>query len=197
MSEQDERSAGHGRPSRLGLLDDYLSGTLAGDEAARFEEELFEAAAEGQAAEAVFVEKLQRTAEWLAAQHQFGEAPTRARIEELLASGRPVHMVDLCKGGEIPMTPWPDETEVVLFELHVDMRGYEQIELASFGPDGSHVITFRDVTCDPETGHILGCCLASVAALAYAALPVTMHLTGALDGKRHEVATVKTLAPQT
>ena len=186
MSKQDER---------LQLLDDYLSGTLAGDEASHFEEQLFEAAAAGNAGEAVFVEKLQTKAEWLAKQKQFGEAHTRASVEETLGSGRPIFMVDLGAGGEIPMPAWPTGTEVVIFELRVDMRSYEQVGIAHVGPDGSEIITFRDVTCDPDSGHIFGSCMASVAALAYSRLPVTMHITGARDGKRHEVATVKALAP--
>jgi hypothetical protein len=180
-------------------LDDYAAGDMPDTEAARFEEELFAAAAdadpppamntdEGVASGASFLARLIPMAIEVAASGAFAGGATRAQIDALLASGLPVHYVDLGRAGEKVFDGWdPDKVKVVIARLGVDLRGWQDIDVVMTTPDGRPVKTFRDVTCAPEDGALYAVCHEPLARIAFTHRSVATILA-VRDGRRETVA---------
>jgi hypothetical protein len=182
-------------------LDDYAAGDMPDAEAARLEEELFAAAADadppagmrrdasdGLASDAAFVARLVRMAIDANASGVFAGGATRAQIDALLASGLPVHYVDLGAAGEKVFAAWdPATVKVVVARLAVDLRGWTDIEVEVTAPDGRPVKTFRDVTCAPEDGALYAVCHEPLARLAFTKHSVA-RIVAARDGRRETVA---------
>ena len=180
-------------------LDDYATGDMPEAEATRLEEELFAAAAdadpppamkadEGMPSDASFLARLMPLASEVAASGAFAGGATRAQIDALLASGLPVHYVDLGPGGEKVFDAWdPAKVKVVVARLAVDLRGWQEIEVAVTAPDGRPVKTFRDVTCAPEDGALYAVCHEPLARIAFTRRSVAT-VVAVRDGRRETVA---------
>jgi hypothetical protein len=173
-------------------LDDYVSCVLGEGEAASFEEELFELAARGDDEALHFLDSTTEELSFLASKKQFGESHTRAEIEQLRAENAHAHYIDMGSGGVVTVPIWPDATNRVIFHFKVDLRGYEHVEVESVRPDGTPVITFRDVRCDPSNGNIYGVCFESLARMAFVHGPVVARISGLRDGERKLVTEVET-----
>jgi hypothetical protein len=185
---------------RLLRLDDYVAGDLPDAEAARFEEELFAAAADadppagmrtndGLASDATFVDRLVRMALDTNAAGGFAGGATRAQVDALLSSGLPVHYVDLGAGGEKVFTPWdPAEVRYVVARLSVDLRDYQDIEVEVATADGTPVKTFRGVTCAPEDGALYAVCHEPLARIAFARGRSVSRVVATRAGRRETVA---------
>ena len=180
-------------------LDDYAAGDMPEAEAARFEEDLFAAAADADppagmrvddrlASEAAFVDRLVRMAIDANASGVFAGGATRAQIDALLASGLPVHYVDLGTGGDKVFDAWdPAKVKVVIARLAVDLRGWQDVEVEVTAPDGKPVKTFRDVVCAPEDGALYAVCHEPLARLAFTHRSIA-RIVASRDGRRETVA---------
>lgn len=176
------------RAQDIEALDDYIHGNTPDADAAAFEERLFEAAAEGHAAAAEFVDNLERHASWLAAKGQFAEAYTRAGVEALLARESNIHRIDIVGEGRIEVREWKPDTKRVVMRLGVDLRGYEQVEVTARKPGVREpIITFRDVACDPTDGNLYAVCLEPVARMSFTSGDLEWQITAQRGGKREKV----------
>lgn len=180
-------------------LDDYAAGDMPDAEAAAFEDQLFASAADadppgaatvdyGPASDAAFVAGLTPLAIAASASGAFAGGTTRAQIDALLASGLPVHYVDLGTAGERVFDGWdPAKIKVVVARLAVDLRGWHDIDVEVTAPDGRSVKTFRDVSCAPEDGALYAVCHEPLARLAFTRRSVA-RIIAARDGRRETVA---------
>lgn len=177
--------------SWLERLDDYESGALA--EADAFEEELFALAARDEAADLQFFDAVQNELGFLATKKQFGESHSAEEIARVRAENPRAHYIDLGSGGApVDVEPWPADTNRVIFQIRLDLRGYEQVEVENARPDGTPIITFRGVRCDPNDGNIYGICFENLARLAFANGPVITRVSGVRDGERKVLGKIET-----
>jgi hypothetical protein len=175
-------------------LVDYESGELSDAEAAAFEETLFAAAAEGQAAEATFVDKVSLIGQYLLPRGGFDIGSSRARVDALIAAGLRVQLVDpaLAEVMEIPAVA--DDTEIFVTLLRMDVRGYDSVDAIVQKPDGSELKTFRDIGCDPQTGYVYAVCEAPLARIAAKQRRTITRVVGTRDGVAHTLAVFESRA---
>lgn len=173
-------------------LDDYVHGVLEEEHVARFEEELFLQLEAGDNPALSFADELAARLSWLVSHQHFGESRTRREVEALRASNPHVHYQFLAAGQRTELAGWSEDTELVVIHLGVDLRGYEHAEMHAQRPDGTPIITFRDVRCDPEDGNVYAVCFEPLARLAFASGPVQGKLTGLRNGRRELIAELET-----
>jgi hypothetical protein len=143
---------------------------------------------DGPASDAAFVAGLTPLSIEASASGAFAGGTTRAQIDALLASGLPVHYVDLGTAGERVFDGWdPAKIKVVVARLAVDLRGWHDIDVEVTAPDGRPVKTFRDVSCAPEDGALYAVCHEPLARLAFTRRSVA-RIIAARDGRRETVA---------
>jgi len=171
----------------LTQLDDYLSAAMSDAHAAEFEERLFADAAAGNAPELAQLDAFFTRAQWFASRGGFSSGATAEQIAELRSLPN-VHYIDVQAHTEVGA--WPQDTKFVVYRLDVDLRGYENIDIALVTPDGEHRKWFRDVTCDPADGALYGACDAPLAASAFRHEPLIARVQASRSntGKRELVA---------
>jgi hypothetical protein len=86
----------------------------------------------------------------------------------------------------------PDDVEIVVTRLGVDVRGFDHVEVECQTLAGQPIKTFRDVRCDPETGALYAVCEAPLARLSVLAGPVVATVTGVRGGQREVIAGFET-----
>ena len=65
---------------------------------------------------------------------------------------------------------------------------YEHVAIDAERPDGTHVITFRDVAYDPDDGAVYGVCMEPVARMGMRSGELRWRISGVRTGKRELVA---------
>ena len=176
------------RIKRLEHLYDYVTGSMTDDEAAGFEEELFAAAAHGDAEEARWFERFRLLVEYLGKGDFFIRGATAEDVAALVKGGSKVHVVELGPG----VIPYELRTDVDIVVTHVpvDVRDYESVEASIENPDGRVLHTFRDCLGDPTTGHLYAICATPLANMAWGGGPRLGRVTGVKRGEteRKELA---------
>jgi hypothetical protein len=174
----------------LTRLDDYVEGQLPDEQADAFEDELFGRAAGARPdEETAFFDALSRNAAWLAS-HFFGfrGGSTRAEVDTLIASGtRRVHWMDLGAPGAKRLSDWPDDTQIVVTRLGVDLRGASDVQVHVSFDGENNVKTFRDCEYDPIDGALYAVCHEPLARLAFQQPRVVAQVTAVRDGRRETV----------
>ena len=169
----------------LARLDDYLSAAMSDADASAFEEELFALAAEGRAPELSYLDTFFEQAQWFTSRGGFSSGATAEQIAELRKLPG-VHHIDV--GADTRVSAWPADTKYVVYRLDVDLRGYENIDVALVTPEGEHRKWFRDVTCDPTDGALYGACDAPLAASTFRFEPLIALVSASRGGERQIVA---------
>ena len=175
-------------------LVDYETGVLPDAQAAAFEEELFAVAAAGRAEEAAFVDKISLIAQHLVPRGGFDIGSTRARIDQLLAAGLRVQIIDPDPSLSLQLPPIDDDAEIVVTVIRLDGRGYDSIDVVVEKPDGTELKTFRDVSCDPDTGFFYAVCEAPLARISLQQRHIVSHIIGTRNGTKHTLASFATIA---
>lgn len=175
---------------RLAALDDYVSGHMPDDEAARFEEGLFAAADD----DAVFVDEVARMVTVMAGSGLW-EGGRKAHADALRAAGLNVHYVDIGSGGVVPFPMWPAGTQIVITRLALDVRGYDSVDVEVETADGRPIKTFRDASCDPTDGALYAVCQEPLARIAFSVRRTISKVVGVRGGRRETIATYD-LRPQ-
>jgi hypothetical protein len=178
-------------------LDDYMMGVMSDVDAAAFEERLFSAAASGRADEAAFVDKAIRIGQYLDPRGGWDIGSSKARVDALVASGLKVQIIDpepSAPGQPLRLAPVADDAQIVVTVLRLDGRGYDSLEVLIAKPDGTELKTFRDVSCDPETGYLYAVCEAPLARISMQQRHLVSTLIGTRQGERHTLARFETLA---
>ncbi len=173
---------------RLSALDDYVSGLMPEREADGFEEALFADAASGEVADATFFDDLPRLTRFIGRHGVIGTSFTRTQIDALSKEVR-MFVLELTPDTAHELKSLPEDVEVIVTHLNIDLRGYESADVIVERPDGSHVKTFHDVGCDPADGSIFAWCEAPLARLALFSGPSVTRVFGTRAGERKEVAT--------
>jgi hypothetical protein len=177
-------------------LDAYQSGEMSEAEATTFEEELFANAAAGAAAEAHFVDRLSRIGLYLAGRGGWDFGSSRARVDELIAAGLRVQLLEPEPGlpGEpIRMPKINDDAEIVASWFAIDVRGFDSVRVIVEKPDGTELKTFRDIGFDPTDGSIYAVCEAPLARIWAQQKHLRSRIIGTRAGLDHVVAVVETV----
>jgi len=171
----------------LALLDDYLSGAMSDAHAAELEERLFTDAAAARAPELDYLDALFSQAQWFVSRGGFSSGATGEQIAELRKLPN-VHYIDV--EADTRVEAWPADTKFVVYRLDVDLRGYENIDVALVTPSGEHRKWFRDVVYDPADGALYGACDAPLAASSFRHEPLIARVQASRteSGKRETVA---------
>jgi len=151
--------------SELDELDDYLFGTMPNEQAAPFEEALFDQAARGEHALLDFVVGVGVLGR-VVLQRAGSVMPPMARsIDALRQRGFRVEVADATPG--VPyQARWSEEAEIVVTHFVVDMRGHTgRFDVDIETPDGQLLKTLPEVTCDPDDGSFYAVCEAALARL--------------------------------
>jgi hypothetical protein len=167
-------------------------------EAARFEDELFEAAASGTAAEVAFVDHVGLLSRYLEPRAGFDMGSSRARVEQLLAAGLRVQLIDPEPAPIVRLPAIDPDAEIVVTHVRIDVRGYDSVDAVLKKPDGTELKTIRDVGWDPDDGTMYAVCEGPLARLSATVPRVISQLIGIKDGERREIAVfeaVNTPAP--
>ena len=180
------------RSPTLVELDDYLHGGLQSAEVDEVEVRLFDAAQTADDDAAQFLHELQQRASWLAKEQQFGESHTRAHVDALLARDPRVHYLQFDPGTSVDIPIWKPDTTRVVLHARIDLRGYEQIEVAAGLPGREPLMTFRGVVPDPVDGHAYAVCFEPLARMAFSVGRLHWRVTAQRDGKRETVAELTT-----
>jgi hypothetical protein len=176
--------------AHIRALDDYTTGTMLEDEAERYEDELFLAAAKGELPELEFLDTLARIAPFFAARGGFDGGLTRAQHAQLQALPR-AHVLEFIPGTPTEIAAWPSDTELVVYKIAVDLRGYSDVDVEIQTPEGEHRRFFRDIQFDREDGVIYAACDAPLAAVSFRKERLLARIDATRAGKRETVATVE------
>lgn len=181
-----------GRPA-FQALDAYQSGDMPEDEAAVFEEELFAEAAAGTAHEAAFVDRASRILRHLSPRGGLDVGSSRARVDELIASGLRVQVLEP-KVARVAVLPKIDEdAEIVVTHVLVDVRGYDSVDVIVEKANGEHLKIFRDIGWDPFDGTVYAVCEAPLARIAMAVGRIRSRVVGHRGGEPHVIAHFDTI----
>jgi hypothetical protein len=172
---------------RLSALDDYVSGLMPESEAEDFEQALFADAASGEVADATFFDDVARLTRFIGRHGVIGSSFTRTQIDALAKDVR-MFVFELSPDTAHRLEPIPEDVDIVVTHLNVDLRGFDSVDVEVERPDGSHVKTFHDVGCDPSDGSIFAWCEAPLARLALFSGPSVTRVFGTQSGERKEVA---------
>jgi hypothetical protein len=169
---------------RLAALDDYVTGQMRDEEAARFEEALFDAPDD----DAVFADELARLVTIMARSPAW-DGGRRRHVDELRAAGLNVHYRDLGPAGApASLEAWEAGTQVVVIRLGVDLRGYDAADVEVETADGRPIKTFRDVSPDPDDGAIYAVCQEPLARLLFRQQRIVSRVVATRGGRRETVA---------
>jgi hypothetical protein len=180
----------------LALLDDYLSAAMSDVHAANFEDQLFADAAEGRAPQLTYLDVFFDQAQWFTQRGGFSSGATAEQIAELRKLPN-VHYIDV--EADTRVAAWPADTKYVVYRLDVDLRGYENIDVAIVTPDGEHRKWFRDVSYDPKDGALYGACDAPLAASTFRHEPLVARIHASRSdkpGAKREVVAELSVAPK-
>ncbi|RYZ06614.1 MAG: hypothetical protein EOO73_15020 [Myxococcales bacterium] len=175
-------------------LDAYQSGHMADDEAAAFEEELFLAAGAGTAQEATFLDKMSRILRHLAPRGGLDVGSSRAQVDELIASGLRVQVIEPKRARVATYPKIEDDAELVVTHVPIDVRGYDSVDVIIEKPDGEHLKIFRDIGWDPLDGTVYAVCEAPLARIAAAVGVIHSRIIGYRAGEPSVIAEFDTIA---
>lgn len=170
----------------LEALDDYVTGTMQGEEADAFEEALFAAAARGEDHDARWFERFNLL--WFARGEVLIRPTTAADIDAMRGAGLDVCLLEWGAGGDVEYTP--SDAQYVVTRVGCDVRGYDAVVTTIENPDGRVLHTFPDCLGEPGTGHLYAVCGARLANLSWGGGPRVIRVTGAKQGaaERQQIA---------
>lgn len=184
-------------PAPFEALDAYVTGDMSDADAAGFEEELFEAAARGNATDAAFVDQVSRLGRFIDGHGGFDVGGSRARVDELLAKGLRVQLL-----AAEPQSPddhvirFPkieDDAELVVTHLPLDVRGYDSVDVVIEKPNGEVLKRFRDIGFDPHDGSVYAVCEAPLARISAAVGLVRATVIGKRDEREQVIASFESI----
>jgi hypothetical protein len=164
-------------------LDDYIRGSLDESLADEYEDNLFERALGGLAAELTFRQGLGAAFRAMDARGTLDVWVTAADVERLKASDLRLAVWDFDPAS--PSLPEvPSDVDLVITRILVDLRGVRRVEADIVAPDGRLLKTMRDVAFDPVDGAVYACCEADLARAAVATKTTTRVYSVEDSGRR-------------
>lgn len=175
-------------------IDAYQTGLMSEADAAGFEEELFTAAEAGGTDEARFVDRVSLIGQYLAPRAGLEVGSSRKRVDELIAAGLRVQLIDPAPAPVIQLPPIEADAELVATRVPIDVRGFDSIDVTISRPDGTEIKTFRDVGFDPHDGTIYLVCEAPLARLSARHKRVVSRIIAKRAGQEQTLAVFEALA---
>jgi hypothetical protein len=171
---------------RLHDLDAYVTGELDGPAADALEEALFDAPDDPDLA---FVDQLTRLGATLAAHGTFDMGVTRAQIDELIAAG---HKVQILDAGEPSTTSrtlvMARDVDLIVTKLALGRRDLERVDVELTVVEHQVTKVIKDAFVDQTTGTLWGLCERPLAQLAFGAGGTTIVRARHRDGDRAVIA---------
>lgn len=174
-------------------LDAYQSGDMPDDDASVFEEQLFASAAAGTAHEAELVDRVTRLSRYLFPRGGFDIGSSRARVEQLIAMGLRVQLIEPEPAAVIQLPKIDDDAEIVVTHWPLDVRGYDSVDVVVAKPDGTYLKTFRDIGWDPSDGTVYAVCEATLARISFTQRAIHSRVIGYRGGQPHVIAELDTI----
>jgi hypothetical protein len=184
-------------PRPFEALTDYLSGAMSDQDAAGFEEELFAAAAGGGADEAMFLDRVYLITQYLAPRGGLDIGSSRQRVEQLIAAGLKVQVIDPQPAAVMQMPAIDPNAEIVVTHFRLDLRGFDSVDVIATKPDGTELKTFREINWDPEDGSVYAVCEAPLARISAQAGHIISTVIGTRAGQKEVIARFETLPAPT
>lgn len=175
-----------GDPKPFEALTDYVSGAMSEPDAAGFEEELFAAAAAGGADEARFADRVHLITQYLEPRGGLDIGSTRQRVDQLIAAGLKVQIIDPEPADVMAMPVIEPDAEIVVTHFRIDLRGYDSIDVVATQPDGTELKTFRDVNL-AEDGSVYAVCEAPLARISAQAGRIISTVVGTRNGQKEVI----------
>jgi len=150
---------------RLHDLDAYLTGELDEVAAGALEEAMFDAPDDPDVA---FFDVLARRGAHLASHGTFDTGVTRAHLDELVARGLHVQVVDVGTPGACTVQLDP-ACELFVTRMELGRRDLERVDVEIEMRALGEAKVIRDVVVDPTDGAIYGLCERPLAMMAYGA----------------------------
>lgn len=179
-------------PKPFEALTDYISGAMSEQDAAGFEEELFAAAAAGGAAEAAFVDRVYLITQYLEPRGGLDIGSSRQRVEQLIAAGLKVQVIDPAPAAVMQMPPIDPNAEIVVTHLRLDLRGFDSVDVIATRADGTELKTFREINWDPEDGSLYAVCEAPLARISAQVGHIISTVVGTRAGQKEVIARFET-----
>jgi hypothetical protein len=175
-------------------LETYVSGEMPEADANRFEDELFASASDGTAEDAKFADRIALIGRFLLPRGGFDIGSSRVRIDELVAAGLRVQVIDPEPAATVRLPAIEDDVDIVVTHIRIDIRGYDSVDIIVEKPDGTELKTFRDVGCDPTDGTMYAVCEAPLARISMQQRHIRSRVIGTRAGQQHVVAVFETVA---
>ncbi len=141
----------------LELLDAYVSGETADSDAAAFEDDLFDRAADGASPELVFLDGLRATVRSLVERGSYDLYLTAAEVARLRASGAKVQLLDIVDSPEPQEYEVARDVDFLVARYPIDLRGVRSLDVEVYL--GGHLSkVMKDVRFDPADGAAYFCC---------------------------------------
>lgn len=154
----------------LERLDDYLRGHDAGEDVDAYEDDLFARALAGDAPELAFRAALGVTLREMQARGTIEPWLTAREVERLRTSSLRVVFLEYesLLGATIP-----DDAELVVTRVPIDLRGARRVDAEVTAPDGTVLKVMPEIRFDPADGAVWACCEADLARVAHGARTLT------------------------
>lgn len=167
--------------SRLRDLDAYLTREMSDADADALEEALFDAPDDGDLA---FFDRLMRDGRRLAAHGTFDIGISKDKLDELIAQGHTVQVLDAGPPGQPQRTlVLSRDSEFILTRLELGRKDIARVDVEIVILEHNVSKTMKDVFVDQTDGVIYGLCERPLAHLALAAGP-TIAKVRRTDGAR-------------
>lgn len=170
----------------LAGLDDYVSGHMSDDDAAGFEEALFEAAGSPEVASA---DRLIRLLVRAGTSGAFDPWTSRREVEAWRAAGRRVALLEVGDRG-VATEESLEGVELVVSRIPLEVAGIASVDAEISLPGVGVVKTIRDVKVDATDNAVYACCDVALYELVRQAPSVT-SLVAVVDGKRQVVRVIE------
>lgn len=145
------------RPDDFERLDDYVSGHLDDAEAARLEEQLFAAAAAGNAAMLRRFDALTTRLHELGARGTFAATVTPAYAEEYQRLSK-LRVTVYAYPDKVDVDALLARTDITFIKLPVDLRDVDRVDLEMGTRQHPSVKVMPEVDFTPDAGCIVMCC---------------------------------------
>ena len=175
-------------------LEAYLSGEMPDAEAGSFEDALFASAAAGTAEDANFADRIALLGRFLLPRGGFDIGSSRVRVDELIAAGLRVQIIDPEPAAVVNLPPVRDDVDIVVTHFRIDIRGYDSVDVIVEKLDGTEIKTFREIGHDPNDGTVYAVCEAPLARISLQQRHVRSRVIGTRAGEKHTMAVFESVA---
>ncbi len=125
----------------------------------------------------------------------FDIGSSRARVDQLVAAGLRVQLIEPEPGPVSHLPKIDADAEIVVTHVPIDVRGYDSVDVVIEKADGTPLKTFRDIGWDPTDGSVYAVCEAPLARISMQQRHIRSRVIGTRAGETQTIAVFETIAP--